>query len=62
MQVTLKAARVNAGLTRKAVAEAVGINAETLKGWEMGKFEPRAKAFIKLCELYGVTPADIFLP
>lgn len=62
MQITLKAARVNAGMTRKDVEKSVGINAETLKGWEYGKFEPRAKMFLKLCHLYNVAPTDIFLP
>ena len=54
MQITLKAARINAGLTQQQVSQATGIDRGTLKRWERGDTFPKAAKLAKLCELYGL--------
>lgn len=54
-QITLKAARVNAGYSQKEAAERIGISNKTLCSWENGKTFPAQPMIEKLCALYGVT-------
>ena len=60
LKITLEAARVNKRLKQGKVAETIGVAVSTLRNWEKGKTFPSAAQFTKLCELYGVTPDDIF--
>lgn len=53
-KLTLKAARVNAGLTQKQAAEAMRISNKTLCAWENGKQFPSVIRAKELCELYRV--------
>lgn len=53
-KITLKAARVNAGLTREEAAEKCKISVSTLKNWELGINYPKLPAIDKLCNLYGI--------
>lgn len=62
MKISLAAARVNAELTQKQAAEKMGVNIGTMIKWESGKTSPRAKQLVELCNLYGCTMGDIFLP
>lgn len=57
--ITLKAARVNAGFTQAMVAEKLGMSVSTIKNWENGNSFPKQPAIEKLCELYGVTYDNI---
>ena len=59
-QITLKAARVNAGYTQKTVAEVLDISVATLKNWESGKTFPKQPHINALCELYSVSYDNIF--
>lgn len=59
-QITLKAARVNAGLTQAAVAKALDISIGTLKNWESGKTFPKQPQIEALCELYSVSYDNLF--
>lgn len=59
-QITLKAARVNAGLTQAEVADTLNISVGTLKNWESGKSFPKPPQINALCELYGVSYDNIF--
>lgn len=52
---TLKAARVNAGLSVKAAAEAAGVTEDTMYRYEAGKSSPKIGTALKLAELYGVS-------
>ena len=63
MQISLKAARVNAGLTQKEAAAALGTTRDTVGNWERGKSFPDAPQIGKIVSLYGV-PYDnlIFCP
>lgn len=55
MQITLKAARVNAGLTQKAAADSIGVDPATLHRWESGAVIPKSDKLSALCNLYGCT-------
>ena len=57
MKITLKAARVNAGLTQKQVAKALGKNDMTIASWEKGRTVPDVVTLYELCELYKM-PMD----
>lgn len=63
LKITLEAARVNVGLSQKAVAKELGISNKTLSSWENGDTFPSAKYIGELCRLYNVVYDDIiFLP
>lgn len=55
----LKELRVKNNLTQKDVHEQLGISQSTFSSWEIGKSEPDAMTFLKLCKLYNVK--DILL-
>ena len=62
LQISLAAARVNAGLTQKEAAKALHITVQTLVNWENNKSEPKISQARKLSELYQVPLNNIFLP
>lgn len=63
MKVSLKGARVNAGLTQKQVAEMLCVSNKTVCNWEKGISYPDAIQIDRICELYGASYDDIkFLP
>lgn len=59
MTLTLRAARVNAGMTQEAAAKAMGVCRQTLIRWEAGKDAPRKENLEALCRLYGIKKEDI---
>ena len=59
MRITLKAARVNAGLSQEEVCKKIGRKRLSLWRWESGKDAPPPKILDELCALYGVEKADI---
>lgn len=62
-KITLRAARVNAGITQKAASDAVGVSNKTMVKWEKGTAYPDVKQALVLCRLYGIPFDDIiFLP
>lgn len=62
MKISLRAARVNSGLSLKEVARTIGKNANTVRKWEVGEASVSAIDFLRLCELYNMKVDDIFLP
>ena len=60
--VTLKQARINAGLTQKQVADELNKTIITVQRYENGKTDLNAKTFLILCKLYGVSADEIILP
>ena len=63
MKITLKAARVNAGLTQEVAAKEVGKTKNTIQNYENGKSVPDIETGKRLAALYGVSVDDlIFLP
>ncbi len=62
-KITLRAARVNAGITQKDAADAVGVSNKTMVKWEKGAAYPNVVQAFILCRLYGIPFDDIiFLP
>lgn len=59
MKMSIKAARINRGLTVKAVCEQLGIYEKTLMNWEAGKNAPRIDKAHELAELYGCDLNDL---
>lgn len=62
LQITLKAARVNAGLTQEEVAVELRKNKQTIVNWETGKTTIDFANLVALCRLYKVSEDNIFLP
>lgn len=60
MRLTLKQARQLAGMTIKEAAVDLKVTPTTISCWETGKAEPRARTFMKACNLYNVNAYDIF--
>lgn len=59
MRITLKAARVNKGMTQAEVANSLNVTKKTVCYWENGKTMPKVDKIEPLCNLYGVTYDDI---
>lgn len=63
MQITLKAARINAGYTQREAAKIMGISKEALGHWERGKSFPNALQIKTIEKTYGIHYDNIiFLP
>ena len=68
MAMTLRAARVNAGLTQKEAVEEFNnrsgksLSCTTLISWEKNKTFPTVPQFKVLCSIYGMEMSDIFVP
>lgn len=60
-QISLRAARVNAGYTQDAASKKINVDKSTIIKWEQGKTVPRADQLKSLCELYNVPMDYIFL-
>lgn len=56
----LKQARIYCGLTQTDVAELLHkYNYAIISYWETGQHLPNLKDFVKLCEIYDITPNDL---
>lgn len=63
MQITLKAIRVNKGLSQEDAAKAIGISEDTLSNYERGKTYPDIPILKKIEEVYGTSYENInFFP
>lgn len=63
MQITLKAARTNVGLTQQEAADKIGVTVDTMSNWERAKSFPNALQIRRIEEVYGVSYDNlIFLP
>lgn len=61
-RISLSAARKNANLTQKEVADKLGISISTICLWENGGAEPRVSQAVALSKLYNVPIDNIFFP
>ena len=61
-QISLAAARVNAGFTQEEVAKVMKVGKQTIVSWERGNSEPKMSQSRKLSELYKIPLDYIFLP
>ena len=62
IQISLAAARVNAGLTQEEVAKRLKVGKQTIVSWEKGNSEPKMSQSRQLSELYNIPLDYIFLP
>ena len=62
MQISIKAARVNANMTQAAIAEKMGVTTSAVSLWERNICDMSARQLDRFCELVGVKRDDIFLP
>ncbi len=63
LQISLAAARVNAGLTQADVAKKLGVSRQTIINWELGKIASLGIPEMKmLSDIYGIPQDNIFLP
>jgi transcriptional regulator with XRE-family HTH domain len=60
LQITLRAARVNAGLLQKDAAKIFGIHYETLGNYEGDSTNVPRSFFIRLEEVYGIPTEHIY--
>lgn len=54
IKISVKAARVNKGLTIQDAAKELGVSTSTLSGYENGKPNPRFEMLEKMSALYGI--------
>lgn len=57
LQISLAAARVNAGMTQEDVSRALKVSKNTIVSWEKGATEPTISRVRELSELYNI-PLD----
>ena len=62
IQITLAAARVNAGMTQEEVAKEIKVSKNTIVKWEKGVSEPSITQGRELSDLYKIPLDNIFLP
>lgn len=62
LQISLAAARVNAGMTQEDVAGMMRISKQTLLNWEKGKVIPKPAQLEMMCRIYNISVDNIFLP
>lgn len=63
MQITLRAARINAGLTQREAGKAIGVTDDVVSRWERGITFPDALQIRTIEKVYGVSYNNlIFLP
>lgn len=61
-QITLAAARVNAGFNQEQAAKKIGITPKTLRNYEQGKTAIPGHTFKRAAKIYGVPEDLIRLP
>lgn len=62
LQISLAAARVNAGMTQEEVSQYMKVSKNTLVNWEKGTSEPTMSQGRRLSALYNIPLDNIFLP
>lgn len=62
MAITLREAREAKKMSQKEVAALVGRTPQAVSQWESGQSMLPTDIFLKLCQIYGVSADDIFLP
>lgn len=62
IQISLKAARVNADMTQKEWARVLDVTLDTVLNWEKGKTEPRYSQLKQISQLSGIPMDFIFIP
>ena len=58
-KITMKAARVNAGIRQTDMAERLGKSDNTICAWEKGRKSPRVDEFEAYCRECGIEPEKV---
>lgn len=61
-EISIAAARVNAGMTQKELAEKLGVSPQTVYMWENGKTSMRPAYFYAISLLTGVSVDHLICP
>ncbi len=61
-KITLRAARVNAGLTQVEAAKAMGKTKQTIVNWESGASSIKYTDLVRLSELYKIPIENLLIP
>lgn len=61
MRISLAAARVNAKMNQREMAEYIGVDVSTITNWEKGKSEPSTSQLRKISEASGIPMDYIFV-
>ena len=61
-KISLAAVRVNANMTQKEWADALGVSMTTVGNWESGKTSPDLAQVRKMSEMAGIPLDFIFVP
>lgn len=59
MKITLRAARINAGIKQSEVSKELKVSERTVGKWEIGDISPRITNVLKLLKLYDVPIENI---
>mgnify|MGYP004551849941 CR=1 FL=1 len=62
LQISLAAARVNAGMTQADVAKEMHLTKQTIVNWENHRIIPKPAQLEMMCRLYNIPLDNIFLP
>lgn len=62
IQISMKAARVNAGISQNEMAHKIGRSQNTVMWWETDKKIPRTDEFMKFCEICDIDPKYVRVP
>lgn len=62
VKVTIRAARVNVGLSQKEFGVAIGVSKETVVHWEQGKRPIKPIYWDRICEVTGFSREEFLLP
>ncbi|MDD6194392.1 MAG: helix-turn-helix transcriptional regulator [Lachnospiraceae bacterium] len=62
IQISLAAARVNAGMTQEEVAKEMGVSKQTIINWEKGRHVPGIPEMLRISSIYNISQDYIFLP
>lgn len=58
-KITMKAARVNAGIRQTDMAKRLGKSDNTICAWEKGRKSPRVDEFEAYCKECGIEPEKV---
>lgn len=59
MEITLKAARTNKGLTQQEAADLIGVSRDMISNWETGRTYPTVKNIQSIERAYEISYNDI---
>lgn len=60
MKLTLKSARVNAGINQEEAAKAINVSKDTISKWERGLCMPNSRHIPQIEKAYKISYDDIY--